>query len=246
MKLITMTACWRPSYTARVLRALLSCRGLEDYGILVYQDAPPEEPAPGVREGFLATAEILKNARRELDLQHVPHPFHLGCNANTLAVLDAGFRHVDYLIHLEDDVLLAPDALAYFDWAGRHYREHLRVWSVSAYSRDAYNPAWRHLLRTRLHFTPWGWATWRERWARVRPSLEAVHELTWDCQLIRRVCGEFQLREVYPSLSRSQNIGRRSAVHPEQFPPEFYDAEHRTPAFAGDHLYDDAAWRVGA
>ena len=106
VKLITLCLWRRPLYTRRVLAALAACDGIADYTVLAHFDGPPNI------EVFHACADFTA-----CPMEVMQSTTHIGGNASTLRVLDAAFEMADYVIHDEDDVLFAPDALRYFEWA---------------------------------------------------------------------------------------------------------------------------------
>lgn len=70
----------------------------------------------------------------------------------------------DRVVVLEDDLVVSPDILAYFNAALEKYESYSNVYSVCAYTpvtkRISSNS--RSLILPSTH--PWGWATWRRAW----------------------------------------------------------------------------------
>ena len=71
----------------------------------------------------------------------------------------------DAAIVLEDDIIVSPVALAYFNEGLEKYRDVPRVWSICGY---AYKSGGNLNNENRSYFLPfshpWGWATWSSRW----------------------------------------------------------------------------------
>ena len=105
-KVITCCFWRRPKYTQRVLDALRQCPGIHEYTLLIQQDGDDGR-------GDIGQSEVRRVCERInfAPCQIVSESEYLGCNQNTRRALAAGFRHGDYVIHIEDDVQLAPDAL---------------------------------------------------------------------------------------------------------------------------------------
>ena len=222
-KVITMCHCSRPDYTRRVLDALRLCEGIGDYLIL-----PHLEPG---NEAVLAEIETIDFA----ECQPTVNATRLGVNRNTENALLDGFGLADYVIHVEDDIVLAPDSLVYYEWCARRYRSDDRVFSVTTYNRrmEPATPADYHLVRLRKWFHPWGWATWRNRWETFSGRLYHC-AMGWDVLLNTVHCNGGQTprcHEVYPELSRSQNIGIVSSRH--YLPPEWLLENHHLKHWAG-------------
>lgn len=218
---ITMTAWHRPDYLRRALDHLGACRGVGRFGVTVSIDGdwPDVQKACHVVNEFsFARAWV--------------HP-HLGCNANTLATLDYGFEHVDFVIHVEEDVALAPDALEFFEHAANTYQDSPEVFSATGYSRPVTDrEPDPNLVIRRSWFHPWGFALWRNRWAHARAEVaNNLNGATWD-HYVNAYVMRNGLVEVAPLLARSNNFGRMTSIG--TLPPEWYDRNHTLTEWAGD------------
>jgi len=187
-KTITVSAHRRPDYFQQVLSALSFCEGVSEYAVTAVLD--PSE----------WTDQLAEIARGHGFLVHIPDR-HLGCAAAIRYCLELGLEASDYHIHLEDDTVPSPDALRWFEWARDHAGAN--VMTVSGYAKDGGDSrpdaaAWRDW------FTPWGWATWRDKfWQHLQPrwNLSAWDQGVLDCM---RPLG---MGELHPLVSRIQNIG---------------------------------------
>lgn len=203
MKVITATFYNRPKYTASMLSYLSRCYDAENYTLVCSLE-------PGFPE---VLAEIEKYPHNKV--VHTNDRL-LGCWANKKQVVRMGFELADFVMHLEDDLLIAKDTLLFMNWASQTYRTNPHVFSVSPFNhlsrRDYFNvkcdcsqPILSHLVLQRQKYTNIGWATWKDRWEE--------YESKWtgqDHQLQR----EFRLdrREVFPALSRINHIGVDSGI----------------------------------
>jgi hypothetical protein len=228
MKVITTVHYNRPTYTAQVLAALRACPGIEDYTLL----ARLEPGCPEVIDQFDAIdwmpTEIQVNPEVE------------GCNRNTHTALAWGFERAEQVIHVEDDIVLTPDALAYFEWALTRYRIDPSVRAIVAWvcSTEAsrpfrcYRASW---------FNPWGWATWRDRWEAMQPGWVTAPDKirSWDDGIhvwITQTDG----RSIFPCLSRCQNIGAVDGIH---VPNAVWHAQHHhVPLTAAQVELPDENW----
>jgi hypothetical protein len=224
---VTMCHWKRPEYTRRSLEALSRCVGIEQCLLM-----PRVEP--GCPE-----VEALVRAVDFCECRPAWNPARLGVNRNTYAALEGGFALADFVVHVEDDVLLAPDALDYFWHARAAYHHDHEVFSVAAYHRVAapLHLFSFHALGRRRWFHPWGWGTWRNRWDEVRGGLGRAlgGPVTWDTWLGRNVVAPDEgpgRREVYPVLSRAQNIGLVSSIHATT--PAWHAEHHQLKYWAGD------------
>ena len=172
---ITIIAYNRPTYFETVLASLARCAGIEKYLLLVFLE-PGDARVLALARGFDAAkrTEVVVNARR------------LGAHPNLRQAVAAGFERAgrgaddDFVIVLEDDTPLAPDALAWFEWARRAYAaDAARVFSVSAFADNCHDagdacsalfarePALARAAARRAHYSPWAWGMWRDRWRGV-------------------------------------------------------------------------------
>ena len=172
---ITIIAYNRPTYFEAVLSSLARCAGIEKYTLLIFLE-PGDERVLALARGFDAAnrTDVVVNARR------------LGPHPNLLQAVTTGFERAgsgaddDFVIVLEDDTPLAPDALAWFEWARRAYAaDAARVFSVSAFADNCHDagdacsalfarePALARAAARRAHYSPWAWGMWRDRWRGV-------------------------------------------------------------------------------
>lgn len=232
---IVMTLYRRLEYTVQVLLSLRAC--FSESGPLptyLFVDCGPDAVARGAHQFAEDVGPVVRvvasNAR-------------LGCNANTFRALRAAFAEYDSVIALEDDTVLAPDALRYFLWGLGKYRNDRSVFSISGYHRTSYfNTEHTHAVQRRKWFTPWGWATWADRFADIEKSLSSrsvPKGQSWDVYVTQNARRERY--EVYPVLGRVQNIG---ATDGENVPSsDWHRRNHHCPLFAGQFsLSSDCAW----
>lgn len=207
-KVITLTAYRRPEYTRQVLDALSRCDGIDDYRVLIHLEPGNSEVRQVIQEARLAQKTLVENSDR------------LGCGGNTYCALHHGFQLAEFVIHLEDDTVPARDCLRFFEWANLRYREDHTVLSVTAYSKTVPSSENQHRVVRTPWFTPWGWATWIDRWNEISEHW-SNSPVTWDIALN-------QLRgdrvEVQPLLARIQNIGAELGEHCPS--PEFHRQNH--------------------
>jgi hypothetical protein len=212
-KTVTVTACRRPAYTRRTLDALKRCLGIGEYVVTIIVD-------PGCDETRSVAAEYAVEGWSAVFLAE-----KLGCNGAIRAALDIGFSQNDYHIHLEDDTPPARDCLLWFEWA-RQFGGDDRVFSVTAYNKANGSRDGAAACRW---FTPWGWATWADRWSEMRASWPAGGGVSWDVtQNAQTRGGRYEIR---PMLSRTQNIGRDMGAHNT---PEVWEREQYNEHWAGD------------
>jgi hypothetical protein len=239
MKTISLLVFSRPNYTRQVIDGLSRCDGLSEYALMVFSQEPCVPETMAVVRTTTAKLEIpvrvviepVRPARKIMG----PLAASVQCAASTLRCLEHGFASgAEFLIHLEDDIVPAADFLRYMEWAADKFADRADVFTVSAYNRhvEPVPPAQHYTWDIRPSFTPWGWGTWPDRFAEMRErwtQYEWPHP-GWDDHLqynLRRGRGE-----IYPSLSRVQNIGAQGGVHVPS--AAWHRAHQHVPYWAGN------------
>lgn len=224
-RVVSVVAYNRPDYFRRTLSHLARCTGIQDYTVMFFIEPVDSE--------VIALARNFTAAHRSV--VHV-NPVQFGFPHNIRQAVEVGFTQGDFVILLEDDILLSEDALKYFEWAQIAYARDPDVFTVTAYGDIGHNPdgedlpaSDRYAVARRSHFTPWAWGTWIDRFGGI------AHVYTgWDAQMNF----EFQhankgpnyqkygagLRgsrfEAFPLVSRANNIGMEGGIHERFFSAE--------------------------
>jgi hypothetical protein len=225
---ITVSAYNRPEYLHQTLAALRSCDGIADCRVAVLID-PSEE---SVRSAALA-------ARYGFESFQYTH--RVGCNNAIRFALLHGFNQMqsEYHVHLEDDTVPTGDCLRWFAWARDKWRDEPRVMNVSGYQRISNGCL--DECGTRRWFTPWGWATWRDRAAGLLAGWVTDDETSWDVIVNHSLrAGRY---EAFPTVSRVQNIGAEKGTH---VPSAEWHAEHHRVAVTANDITNAepvAEWR---
>jgi hypothetical protein len=208
LKVLSMTMFNRPVYTAQVLDAMSNLIGIGEYYLSISIDPGDDE--------VLALARSIDFCKRSFYVNQQV----LGNPSNTHMALERAFNlgrgDVDFVIHLEDDILPALDTLRYFEWASFVYRSDPDIFAICGWS-DARIPSARVRSRSAVvvrlpSFSPQIWGIWRHRWEEVSPQWD--HNYThhgWDWNLRQRVRGDRNC--AFPLLSRSKHIGLEKGVH---------------------------------
>ncbi len=241
-KIITLSLFNRPQYTVKVLTALAACKGVDQYTIVPVIDQMRNSNNQQVMREILI--EFFKNTPLKIDSPRF-HQEPVGCNNNIYTCLNTGFLFTDFVIHLEDDILLAPDALEYFEWANTTYRDNKSVFTVDVYNNEALTvdevKTHSHTVCRAQSFKPWGWATWIDRWENIKEHWQFGFEPRtidgvkfegggWDVAM-KKALRKDRLR-IYPKLARSYNIGAQQGAHTPS--EEFHWAKHKVEWWAGN------------
>ncbi len=218
-KVITMVLWNRPDYTRTVLAALRACEGIGDYLLL-----PHVEPG---NEQVLALVNSIDFAETRVTL----NPTRLGIGRNTYLAWQDGFRKADFIIHIEDDTVPSRDCLRYMEHCRRAYRDDQEIFSISSYNRAPCRSLQHYHISRRPPYTCWLIGVWKDRWQWIKSRWNPDPEryATYLTNQLRH----YQLDEVYPLLSRSQNIGAENGFHVPS--ADWHRANHHTEHWAGNY-----------
>ena len=207
MKTLSISLYNRPKYTKQFLNHLEMCYGIEEYKIFISCDPGNKEVEEMAKQFRPKQTSLVINGKR------------LGCNTNIFQSLAMGFAFNDYHIHFEDDTIPGKDCLLYFEWAGEYYKNNSEVFTISGYvnsnnKTEHYYPMNYAADRVskRKWFTPWGWATWKDRFLEMKDVWDFQGKNgSWDCT-IHNIVRKNRL-EIFPIVSRVQNIGAEMGTH---------------------------------
>ncbi len=161
------------------------------------------------------------------------------CNDNTKASLVAAQKlNPDFVILVEDDVVMGRDALAYFMENAKVFADDKTVFTISAWRHpDGWLPEsgrpyeWRDILGIGRNqwFVPWGWGTWPDRLAEMidKWTTGSDHSGDHNCESWDRVLGlpngtRGNRYEVQPMISRACNIGAEKGTHRGDVPLSYW------------------------
>lgn len=180
MSVITITAWRRPSYFLQMLNSLSKCDNSENTIIFVSIDGgyPIEQEK---------MVEIGRKFSDKLNINFKIFENNIGCAANTWYSLRSGFNlNVDFVIHLEDDVIVSNDFLIFIKKMDEKYKDNKEIFNVSSYSRDCNDKDLTfcklnlNTTNLRSKFTSSGpWGIWRDRWNEIKDNWFGIH---WNSQ----------------------------------------------------------------
>ncbi|MEK6477324.1 glycosyltransferase [Catalinimonas sp. 4WD22] len=105
---------------------------------------------------------------------------NLGLAQNIIGSVNEVVNKYGKAIVLEDDLICSPSFLVYMNKALDKYKEHSRVFSVSAYTPAYLEKKAFHHYEYDAYFnyrnSSWGWGTWADRWKQVDWKVEDFNE----------------------------------------------------------------------
>jgi hypothetical protein len=148
----------------------------------------------------------------------VINPHRLGVKWNPFETISRAFDSGSLLnVALEDDVILAPDALDLVNYFYGLESESFFCLGLFNYHS---NPQLPGLLELSGHFAPLGWAATRKRWLELLKPNWPADDRGWDFAFNRALDSNRKLKVLQPKWSRSTHIGREGGTH---CTPDYHD-----------------------
>lgn len=198
-KTISISLYNRLKYTKVVLENLNNCFDIENYKIFICCEPSNNEVIQLAKEFRPKQTTVLVNNSI------------LGCNKNIYQCLAIGFEMNTFHIHIEDDTVPGRDFLDYCEYCRNKFKNDKEILTISGYSRDSGDHC--NFIKKNKWFTPWGWASWKDRWEQyIKPAfrLSFQSKNSWDIFVNEAREEKFELR---PLVARTQNIGAENGTH---------------------------------
>lgn len=150
----------RPDRLKAMVESLRLCHGFERSPITIFVDGPANESDRSSVDSVRAYVAELQYP----NLEYVFAEKNNGLRRSVFEGVSAMIGRHGRAIVLEDDLVLSPIALDFFNEALDYYANDRRVWSVSGYISDVkpLRDYPRALILPYAH--SWGWATWDRAW----------------------------------------------------------------------------------
>jgi hypothetical protein len=191
MKTISISLYNRPDYTKKVLSNLDQCFDIENYDITICCEPKNEQ-----------VIELAKAFRPDQTTVKINNSI-FGCNKNIFQCWEIGFSKNDFHIHLEDDTVPGRDFLLFCNWGRNLFKDNDKVFSINGYVNsnnhiDQFFPQSNltNYATFRRWFTPWGWATWSDRWNSIKNNLLPFidnNQVSWDLVLHKNLKNPVEL-----------------------------------------------------
>lgn len=160
----------RPGHARRMLESLARNPELSESPVVVFCDGPR---TAAERDAVARTREVVRAAAPR-HARIVERDMNMGLAASVIAGVTRLCNEHGRVIVLEDDLVLSPAALAYFNRALDRYRDDERVMHVSSYMY----PTGAALPDAFFYreATCWGWATWGRAWGKFEPDAARLRD----------------------------------------------------------------------
>lgn len=157
---IAVFAYDRVDKLSNMMSTLEACRGFSESPIFIYVDGPKG----AADRASVDSVRRLVDGLRSPNISSFFRNENLGLRRSIFAGVTEVVRKYGRVVVLEDDLVLAPIALDYFNNALDRYESMHRVWSVAGYMYDVSALRNREATLALPFAHPWGWATWLRAW----------------------------------------------------------------------------------
>lgn len=221
MKIITLPVATRPHYLKQMLNTLKQ-NNLD--GWKLYVNAEPNKDVIDVINeiDFIETSLIVNSER-------------LGVRHNPFNVLDRAFEDgAEFVFHIEDDLILSPDALDLANWYYDTFKDNPTThinYGMFTYESDPDRPEDINVIVDK--FVGLGWCTFSDNWYNYfQPNWfnDEINKVVWGPNTwgwdwsIAAIAKTQHLTSLQPLCGRSNHIGRSGgtycapAFHDQTFP----------------------------
>ena len=222
MKTITFPVGYRPNYLTEFLNCL-GQQNLEGWTIFCSAENSP------------ACIKILQESDLNLNILYKKNSIgrkdHAGAKDNMFNAISTAFLSGStFNLHLEDDFLLAPDAVDLANWYYETYKD--KPLSYISYGLFGFQP--RGIDYSVLEEVPFfeglGWCTFKEGWEEcykkawyddtLTKKYFSAHGYDWNIQAFFK---EYNYKALRPLINRTQHNGR---IDGTCCSPQFYDTHY--------------------
>jgi hypothetical protein len=200
---IAIFAYKRPAHARRLLQSLAANPEFAHSPVYVFCDGPRNETD---REPVEETRRVVRTFA-PAGAKIVAQAENLGLSRSVIGGVGQVCAAHGRAIVLEDDLIVAPSLLRFFNAALDHYAAEERVMHVSGYVFPTGAP----LPETFFYRAAscWGWATWQRAWRHFQPDGSLLLEQLRS----RRLLGAFDIDDTYPytAMLEGQIAGRNDS-----------------------------------
>lgn len=157
----------RPVHTRNMIESLMKNPEFADSPVTVYCDGPKNNgESESIREVRKIVHEMLPNSRI------VARDSNIGLATSIINGVGEQCEQYGRAIIFEDDLILSPSVLHYFNKALDYYASNTNVMHIAAYM----HPVQRTLPSSFFYreASCWGWATWKRAWDKFEPDAKVM------------------------------------------------------------------------
>jgi hypothetical protein len=168
----------RPEHARRTVTSLRENDLAKQSELFIFADGPKngngDASVDEVRR-LLSTIDGFKS------VTIVERELNLGLSESIISGVTELCNQEGRAIALEDDVMTAPDFLAFVNYALERYQQEPRVFSVTGHNFPIAAPvSYPYDAYFSYRSSSWGWATWKDRWEKTDWSVNDFPEFRSD------------------------------------------------------------------
>jgi len=206
-KTISVMLFKREEYSRQVLEHISRAQGIEEWSVYVYCDNPGHDKIFNMSQQFpFVKRAHLAPTRRGMKLAN---PWAIGTNFK--------LYKSDLNLHVEDDVLIGPDALRFVEACSPYVKDTIGSVSLAGYMEKIEKPADKDLTKVfRNHWFTcgYGWATTKKVYEDHFSKMEDVGDIrSWAMNFNGHFL-KHGLDELRSYTRRSKNIGAEGSTNP--------------------------------
>ena len=186
---IAVFAYRRLHHLDATLDALTACPEFADSEVFIFCDGPKASSADDV-----AKVREWLHRRRTPNMTIIESPTNRGLAASVTTGVTFLCEKFGRAIVIEDDLIVAPSTLTWFNRALDQYADDDRVWQISAHQFAVPEFSTRDKGMFLHLTTSWGWAVWKRSWDKYDPEAIGWEHLEADEELRR----QFDCDDSYP------------------------------------------------
>lgn len=168
----------RPEHTRQTLEALRANGLAQRSDLFVFADgarSQSEAPAVEAVRKFIRAIDGFKSVTI-LEREH-----NIGLSKSVISGVTQLCNEYGRAIAVEDDVVTAPDFLAFMNNALQRYIDEPKMFSVCAFNLPIVPPkTYSYDAFCSYRFACWGWGTWKDRWEKADWSVRDYPEFMAD------------------------------------------------------------------
>lgn len=155
----------RPAHTQKTVEALRANAGAAESDLFVYSDGPKRDQH---HASVMAVRDYLPTITGFRSVSIIARPRNMGLAASVISGVSEVLEQHGRAIVVEDDLITAPDFLAFMNEALTVYQGRPDIFSVTGYNYPlAIPPDYPHDAYLSYRSSSWGWGTWADRWQKV-------------------------------------------------------------------------------
>jgi hypothetical protein len=160
----------RPEHTRRTLSYLQKNLLADESRLFIFSDAAKkDEDRPKVEH----VRQLIKETAGFKSVKVTERKENLGLANSIISGVTQLVTEYGKVIVLEDDLLLSPFTLQYFNEALTRYAASEKVMHIGAYMYNLHNKNLQQTFFFRAA-TSWGWATWARAWKDFEPDIDVL------------------------------------------------------------------------